>query len=148
MDESKIEPLWHNQYHILSTWFYPFHPYSLYQHMNWFDKTIISSMLLDEPKILQGVLLTMIFTFALLSFPFWEYILCQICLPHPFVWNTWVHWNRFIHSALPLRLLIVQMLFKGLQYLFYDVLYQTVRNVLIDYECSVLERCTPLTIIE
>jgi hypothetical protein len=83
----------------------------------------------------------------LLTIPIWEYIMFRIVSSNSFVWNAWPHWSRFVHAALPLQLLMVQMSYRFIQSAFL-ALYHMIRNQLIEYECYLYEQCVPLTLIE
>jgi hypothetical protein len=64
------------------------------------------------------------------------------------LWNSWPTWSRFTtHAALPVQLLIVQLLFGLLQQGIQSMTNQ-LRTILIDEECRLLQNCIPLTIIE
>ena len=83
---------------------------------------------------------------VLVTLPVWESLL-QTALCSSFVWTHWPQWARFVHAALPLKLLLGQMAFKGVARA-WGKLYAGIRTRLIEWECRILEECTPLTIVE
>jgi hypothetical protein len=155
-DPSKVEPLWHNQYHILSTWFHPTHFYSWYRagstvkaDRTWYNTTaplIILSLLLDTPVALSVGLGAVTLAALVFLLPVWEYIVTAL-LNSSFLWRTWIHWSRFVHAALPLQIFLVQLLY-GLVATVAGSWYRTVRTQLIELECQLLEKSLPLTILE
>lgn len=146
-DSSKIEPLWHNQYSILASWFTRNNGsiYSLYHHLNPFTSFI--SYILDEPVVLLSSLFGIITLGMIITMPLWEYFMIHIVPSNSYLWRAWPHWGRFIHAALPLQLLIVQTTYRFIQSLFLSF-YHLIRNQLIEYECFLYEQCIPLTLIE
>jgi hypothetical protein len=144
-DASKIEPLWHNQYSILSAWFTNHGLYSLYHHLT--PTASLISYILDEPMVLFSSLIFLMIMSILFTLPLWEFILFRIVSSNSYLWRAWPHWSRFVHAALPLQLLMVQMTYRLIQSIFLSF-YHTIRNQLIEYECSLFEQCIPLTIIE
>jgi hypothetical protein len=143
-DPTKIEPLWHSQYKILNTWFHPNHPFSIYTHLG-FTGTILA-VLLDTPWLLAMALgVTLLFS-IILALPLLE-IIVQMIVTMPFVWQHWPSWGRFVHAALPLKLLLGQMGFKFASTV-WNKLFHAIRNRLVEVECDFLEECTPLTIVE
>jgi hypothetical protein len=106
----------------------------------------VLSCLLDMPLLLATAMLAAAGMVVLTTWPVWEYAL-QRFLTSPIVWLQWHQWARFLHAALPLKLLLGQMAWKGLASLF--VLgFSNVRGQLVEWECQLLEDCTPLTIVE
>ena len=143
-DPTKIEPLWHSQYAILSSWFHPDHLFSLYTYMSPIGTLL--AFLLDSP-VLLGTAICFTTTIAfLITMPVWEKIF-QAILTHPFIWLQWHQWGRFVHAALPLKLLLGQMAWKGVSSLFLGF-YNRLRTQLIEWECQILEDCLPLTVLE
>ena len=64
------------------------------------------------------------------------------------LWNSWPTWSRFTtHAALPVQLLIIQLVFGLVQQGIQSMTNQ-LRTILIDEECRLLQNCIPLTIIE
>jgi len=144
-DPTKVEPLWHSQYHILSNWFAPSSPYSLYTHLTLFPGTVLS-LLLDAPVILASVLVLSLVLALLLTLPVWEGML-QTIMTSPTLWLQWPNWGRFVHAALPLKLLLGQLAWKVVATGF-GQLYSKLRTQLVEWECQILEDCIPLTIVE
>lgn len=143
-DPTKVEPLWHSQYAILKTWLSPNHKYSVYTHLD-FVGTVLS-FLLDAPVILAMAIGFSVVVGFLLTFPFWEGLI-QTAITMPTLWRYWPHWGRFVHAALPLKLLLAQLSFKYISQGFGKI-YGSIRNRLVEWECRILEDCTPLTILE
>lgn len=143
-DPSKIEPLWHSQYAILRSWLSPSSPYSLYTHLS--PPAALLSFLLDAP-ILLGLAMTLVMAIGLLmTLPVWERLL-QAFLTSRFLWLQWPNWGRFVHAALPLKILLGQMAYKFLADGFGRV-HGRLRSALIEMECRNLEASVPLTILE
>ena len=143
-DPTKVEPLWHSQYAILKTWFHPDSPFSLYTHLNPIGTLL--AFLLDAPILLAAAMLLTAATGFLVTLPVWEKFL-QMFLTHPLLWLQWPQWGRFVHAALPVKLLLGQMAWKVLA-MFFGNLYGRVRDALIEWECQIWEDCIPLTILE
>jgi len=143
-DPTKVEPLWHSKFAILKTWFHSDSPYSLYTHLNPIGTLL--TFLLDAPIFLAAVVVLTATTGFLVTLPVWEKFL-QIFLTHPLLWAQWPQWGRFVHAALPLKLLLGQMAWKGFATVFGNV-YGRVRDALIEWECQIWEDCIPLTILE
>jgi hypothetical protein len=143
-DPTKVEPLWHSQYRILKAWFHPASPYSFYTHLT-LPGTVLSC-LLDMPLLLATALLGVAGMAVLVTWPLWEMLLKRF-LTAPILWLQWHQWARFLHAALPLKLLLGQMAWKGLASLF-GMAFMNIRGQLVEWECQLLEDCTPLTIVE
>lgn len=142
-DPSKIEPMWHSKYAILQSWFQEDSEYSLLQYVG-FKGYLISHVLLDSRGlVLKCLLLLGIFTCSLLLLPILEYILASVLVSKPF-WDKWPHWARFAHAALPLKLVLGQMVWQLVAGLF-TKLESRVKEALIDVECSILEESIPVT---
>jgi len=61
------------------------------------------------------------------------------------VWMKWMSWGRFVHAALPLKILIGQMAWKFVAGSF-GKLEGFVRDYsIVDLECQILETCIPIT---
>lgn len=143
-DPTKVEPLWHSQYAILSTWFSPTHPFSVATHLT--ATGTLLNYLLDSPHVLTIAMSAMLILTFLLTLPVWE-SLGQTILTFPALWHYWPTWGRFVHAALPLKLLIGQVAFNFLQSIFFS-LYARIRSQLVEWECRMLEECLPITILE
>lgn len=143
-DPTKVEPLWHSKYSILSTWFHPNNSaFSLYTHLSPIGTVL--SIMLDSPFILAAAMWFTTALVVLLTLPLWEYAV-KLFLTHPILWQQWHQWGRFVHAALPLKLLLGQMAWKAFATLFASVYYQ-LRTKLVEWECQLYETCIPLTIV-
>ena len=143
-DPTKIEVLWHQKYAILSTWCSPSHMYSLYSFLT--PQGALLSWLLDTPGLLTLAVLTSTLVALLITLPFWEGLV-RFVVTSEALWMNWANWGRFVHATLPLK--------RGMrQYIMKFVLRNVgkivgrVRTYLVEVECDLLERCTPLTIID
>ena len=151
-DPNKVETLWYDQYAILSTWFSSRapHPYSLYTHFSQnIYATLITTALNLQPAWLLSVLLicTSMTLFGIIFLPVIESGMTLV-LTSSVLWNHWPTWSRFTtHAALPVQLLMVQILFGFIQQGIQSLTNQ-IRTILIDEECRLLQNCIPLTIIE
>merc|ERR1711862_297799 len=134
-DPTKVGPMWHSQYSILSSWF-GLGQYSLLQHVGIVG--YIVSSLLDYPIILKSFILSSILSILLLTFPVWEYMINRICCSYP-LWSLHNTWGKIIHAAFPFKLLIGQMVWKFFGGLFNNFVV-FVRNEIIELECSILEK--------
>jgi hypothetical protein len=144
-DPTKIEPLWHSQYAIHKSWFdASSSPYSLYLHLP--PVVAVLSYLLDTPWVLSLSIVATTLLGFLLTLPVWEQVV-QAIVTHPAVWVNWPQWGRFVHAALPLKLLLGQMAWKALARLFGGT-YQRIRTYLMEWECQWWEQAIPLTLIE
>jgi hypothetical protein len=144
-DPTKVEPLWHNQYAILSTWFQPGHAYSLSSHLPLFPGQVLS-LVLDRPLILTAALtLTLVLT-VLATWPLWEQA-ARLLLTSRILWRYYSSWYRIAHAAMPLKLLLAQMAMRLVQTQF-GALQSTIRTYLMEWECRLLQDHLPLTILE
>jgi len=144
-DPSKVEGMWFNNYSILQSWFSDNSEFSLLQFVGW-KGFFISSVLLDFKNglVLKSLLTLAVITFILVcALPPLEYIIMRVLVSSGF-WKSFMSWNRFVHAALPLKLLMAQMAWKFVAGSF-GKLEQHVRDHVIDIECSILEDCIPLT---
>jgi hypothetical protein len=143
-DPTKVEPLWHSQYSILKTWLHPSDKYSLYNYLT--PAGTLLSFILDTPIVLATCMLIVGLLGLLATLPFWEAVV-QTVLMHPLVWTSWPNWGRFVHAALPLKLLLGQLAWRGMATIFFSI-YTNIRDRLIEWECQIWEDCMPLTILE
>jgi hypothetical protein len=143
-DPTKIEPLWHSQYAILSSWFAPESQYSLYSHLSPLGTAL--SLLLDVPWLLGTLIAAALLLALLLTLPAWEVALTTL-LTSKFLWIQWPNWARFVHAAFPLKLLLGQMAWKALTVAF-QRLYNEIRTLLVELECKLWQESIPLTILE
>lgn len=143
-DPTKVEPMWHSQYAILRSWFSDESPYSLLQFVGW-KGFVISSLLLDlgGGMFLRGILTFIVVSVFLLLMPLIEVMSSRV-LTSSFLWAKWFSWGRFVHAALPLKILIGQMVWKFSAATF-GKLESVVRDYVIELECNILEECTPVT---
>ena len=140
-DPSKVEPMWHSKYAILKSWFDPDSEFSILQHVG--VQGFVLHFVLQNSR-LHLVLGLSLFVASIVCMPILEYLVNRI-LVSPLVWGTWHQWARFLHAALPLKLLMGQMLFKGVASLFL-YLVSIVKSRLVELECQILEQRIPLTV--
>lgn len=143
-DPTKVEPLWHSQYAIFQSWFKAGSPYSLYAFLPW--QGYLLAVVLDVPLVLNAAVLAVIALVLYLTRPLWESVL-TIFLTSTFLWKKWPSWGRFVHAALPFKLLLGQMGWKGLTSVFGKI-KSYAREYLVQVECRVWEEAIPLTILE
>jgi len=142
LDPTKVEPMWHSQYTIIKSWFGTSET-SVLQHVGvkgWF----VSSVLLDTPLIMRALLALSMFATLVSVLPVLEYFFNACILNSSFVWGRYNSWGRFLHAALPFKLLISQMTWNFVASKF-DVLYKNVRDTIVDIECKILEDTVPVT---
>jgi hypothetical protein len=144
-DPTKVEPLWHNQYAILSTWFQPGHAYSLSSHLPLFPGQVLT-LLLDRPLILTTALTLSLVVAVLATWPLWE-LTVRLLLTSRLLWRYHSSWYRIVHAAMPLKLLLAQMGLRLVQNQF-GALESTIRTFLMEWECRLLQQHLPLTILE
>ncbi len=140
-DPTKVEPMWHSKYAILNSWFHPESEFSLLQHVG------VQGFLLNA--LLQGVRLQLVLTLSLMvatiiMMPTLEYFVNRL-LVSGFFWIHWHQWYRWVHAALPLKLLMGQVFGKFLLKMF-EKLVAVVKDRLVEMECEILEQSIPLTI--
>ena len=140
-DPSKVEPMWHSQYAILMSWFDAESEYSLLQHVG-FQGFLLNSLL--EGITLPFVLGLSLCVVAVIFMPFLEFIVNRF-LVSGLLWSQWHKWSRFVHAALPLKILLGQMAYKGVAVLFGKLL-RVVKERLVELECQILEDSIPLTV--
>jgi len=144
-DPSKVEPMWHSQYAILAAWFRDASPYSLLQFVGW-KGFIVSTLLLDSARglglrmlLALAVMSTMIMSLPLLEIVAGRLLTCST------LWMKWMSWGKFVHAALPLKILLGQMGWKFMAGSF-GKLEAVVKEYLVDLECAILEESIPVTI--
>ena len=144
-DASKVEPMWHGKYSILDGWFGENSRYCMLQHVG-VKGFVISSILLDggNGSILRSLLLLSAVTTLMILRPIIEYIVCRILVSTAF-WSQWTVWSRILRAGFPLKLLLMQMIWKGVSSCFSHV-ESTVREYIVDMECEILEECVPITV--
>ena len=144
-DPTKVEPMWHSQYAILNSWFNDQSQFSLLQFVGW-KGFIVSTILLDLGKgmALRGLLMLSVASAILIFLPAIEFIVSRL-LTSSVLWMKWQSWGRFVHAALPLKILIGQMMWKFLAGSFAK-LESFVRDAIVDLECAILEESIPVTI--
>ena len=151
-DPTKVEPMWHNQYAIFASWFRAtsgsrkstLSPVSMYAHLPW--QGYVLALLLDNPLVLKAAVLAVLMMALAVTRPIWEGFL-TVLLTSQFLWKRWPSWARFVHAALPLKLLLGQMSWKGLTIVF-GKLQGIATEYLIQTECRIWEDAIPLTILE
>lgn len=144
-DPSKVEPMWHSQYAILQSWFSDQSEYSLMQFVG-FKGFIISTLLLDLGKgmALKGLIAFSILASIIVCMPLIEIFMSRL-LTSSFLWMKWASWGKWVHAALPLKILIGQMAWKFTAGSF-SKLEGVVREYIVDLECSILEDSIPVTV--
>lgn len=136
--------MWHSQYAILSSWFGDDSEFSLLQHVG--IKGLFISLLLDTGRgaLLKSVLVLGILSMLIVFMPIIEFIVTRVLLSGMF-WLRWPTWGRFVHAALPLKLLLGQLGWKFFATSF-GKLESRVRDYIVDMECAILEESIPLTV--
>jgi len=144
-DPTKVEPMWHSQYSILNSWFSDSSEYSILQHVG-LKGYIISSILLDgmNGMVLRTLLICSILSVLIVCMPLIEYAVQRIIVSAPF-WNKWSTWGRIVRAGFPLKLLIGQLVWKGVASAFCKV-ENEVREYIVDMECDILEESVPVTV--
>mmetsp|Transcript_10826 Transcript_10826/g.15949 ORF Transcript_10826/g.15949 Transcript_10826/m.15949 type:complete len:351 (-) Transcript_10826:1281-2333(-) len=141
-DPTKVEPMWHSQYSISKAWFGDSSEYCILQHCD--AKGIFLSFLLDQGVVLKALLAFTFLFGAIIFLPLIEFTLSRFLVSSA-VWSSWHNWARVVHAALPLKLLLGQIGWKGLAKTL-GKLEQRVRDTLIELECVNLEERIPLTV--
>lgn len=144
-DPSKVEPMWHSQFAILNSWFGN-SEYSLMQFIG-LKGFFVSNILLDlgkgmALKTLLGLASLLVFCFIL---PILEIVMSRFLTCSP-LWMKWMAWGRFVHAALPLKILLGQMAWKSLAGSF-GRLEGFVRDYIVELECIILEESIPCTVV-
>mmetsp|Transcript_5201 Transcript_5201/g.9460 ORF Transcript_5201/g.9460 Transcript_5201/m.9460 type:complete len:458 (+) Transcript_5201:115-1488(+) len=145
IDPTKVEPMWHSRYSILHSWFSDHSEYSLLQHVG-IKGFLVSSVLLDgmNGMVLKSLLILSILTVFVALMPVLEYIVGRILVSAPF-WSQWTTWGRVVRAGFPLKLLLGQLVWKGVASGF-GKLEGRVRDYVVDLECEILEESVPLTV--
>jgi len=76
--------------------------------------------------------------------PLIEVVVSRV-LTSSFLWMKWQSWGKFVHAALPLKILIGQMVWKFVAGSF-GKLESIVRDYVVDLECAILEESIPVTV--
>ena len=142
-DPSKVNPMWSDRYAILSSWFSPDSRYSLLQHVG--PKGVVLSTILDGSRLPLLVFLGLVVAVVQLL-PIIE-ILANRFLVSSFLWTKWLNWYRYVHVGLPMKLLILQIVYSYLAKGFV-ALVSFIKVKLVDLECKILEETIPLTVGE
>ncbi|MBV5344374.1 MAG: hypothetical protein JZU63_01950, partial [Rhodoferax sp.] len=144
-DATKVEPMWHSRYSILSSWFSEDSEYCMLQHVG-IKGFFVSSVLLDGANgmALRSLLVLTALCALILLLPIIEYVLGRILVSAPF-WSQWTTWGRILRAGFPLKLLLGQMAWKGVASCFTRV-ENAVREYIVDMECDILEECVPVTV--
>mmetsp|Transcript_19952 Transcript_19952/g.28254 ORF Transcript_19952/g.28254 Transcript_19952/m.28254 type:complete len:373 (+) Transcript_19952:237-1355(+) len=143
-DPTKVEPMWHSQFSILQSWFGDDSEYSILQHVGL--KGFLITLLLDSANgaLLKALLVMGVLSTLVIVMPVLEFVFNRMLVSGQF-WNQWPTWGRIVHAALPLKLLIGQMVWKFMASSF-GALETKVRDYIVDLECAMLEESTPLTV--
>jgi len=146
-DPTKVEPMWHSQYAILKSWFSDDHQseFSLLQFVGW-KGFLVTTLLLDlgNGMALRMLLALGVFSTFVAFLPVLELVGSRF-LTSSVLWMKWQSWGKFVHAALPLKILIGQMTWKFLAGSFMK-LETLVRDYIVELECAILEDCIPVTI--
>lgn len=144
-DPTKVEPMWHSQYAILQSWFSDASEFSMLQHVG-MKGFFISSVLLDGANgmVLRSLLILSVLSALVLLMPLIEYIVGRIIVSSQF-WKHWMTWGRIARAGFPLKLLIGQLVWKGVANAFTKV-ENEVREYIVDLECEILEESVPVTV--
>ena len=144
-DATKVEPMWHSRYSILSSWFSEDSEYCMLQHVG-IKGFFVSSVLLDGANgmALRSLLVLTALCALILLLPIIEYVVGRILVSAPF-WSQWTTWGRILRAGFPLKLLLGQMAWKGVASCFTRV-ENAVREYIVDMECDILEECVPVTV--
>jgi len=144
-DPTKVEPMWHSRYSILNSWFADTSEFSLLQHVG-VKGFFVSSVLLDggNGMVLRSLLILGVLSALVLLMPLLEYIVGRIIVSAPF-WAQWPTWGRVARAGFPLKLLIGQLVWKGVASSFAKV-ENEVREYIVDLECEILEESVPVTV--
>lgn len=143
IDPTKVEPMWHSQFSILQSWFSDASCFSLMQHVG-LKGFIISSVLLDGAMILRSLLVLSVAVSFLLIMPVLEYIVGRLIVSAPF-WGHWLTWGRIVRAGFPLKLLIGQLVWKGVAKCFAKTEHR-LREYIVNLECEILEENVPITV--
>lgn len=107
---------------------------------------IVSTLLLDSGKglglrllLALAVMSTLIMSLPLLEIGAGRLLTCST------LWMKWMSWGKFVHAALPLKILLGQMGWKFMAGSF-GKLEAVVKEYLVDLECAILEESIPVTI--
>ncbi|KAL3784779.1 hypothetical protein ACHAWO_006425 [Cyclotella atomus] len=141
-DPLKVEPMWHSQYAILTSWFADSSEYSLMQHVGM--KGFFVSSMLNGRMVLRSVLIGVILTALVVFMPLIERVIGRVLVSAPF-WSQWNTWGRIARAGFPLKLLLGQLAWKGVAGLYFK-LEEGVRDYFVDLECEILEQSVPLTV--
>lgn len=143
-DPTKVEPMWHSQYAVLNSWFGDNCEFSLLQHTG--IKGFLITLLLDTGRgaLLKSALAVAILISLIIFMPAIEFTTNRALVSGTF-WLRWPTWSRFVHAALPLKLLLGQLGWKFLASSF-GKLERRVRDYIVDVECAILEESIPLTV--
>ena len=94
--------------------------------------------------MLRSLLVLGMTLLGILLLPIGEYIVGRVLVSRG-LWVRWASWSRFVHAALPMRLILGQMLYRSLAGGFMK-LEGAVRDSVVELECRILEECVPLTL--
>lgn len=94
--------------------------------------------------VLKSLLILSLLAVVVALMPVLEYIVGRILVSAPF-WSQWTTWGRVIRAGFPLKLLLGQLVWKGVANGF-GKLEGRVREYVVDLECEILEESVPLTV--
>lgn len=140
-DPSKVDPMWHNKYTVLSSWFDADSEFSIYQHVG-IGGLLLNSLLQGfRLPILMGLLVGMA---IMVIMPILEYLVNRV-LVSSILWMNWPTWARYARARLPFKMVLTQLFAKLLFGLFLK-LVAAVKDQLVELECQILEDSIPLTV--
>lgn len=144
-DPTKVEPMWHSRYAVLQSWFSDASEFSVLQHVGT-KGFFVSSVLLDGANgmVLRSLLILSVLSALVLLMPLIEYVVGRIIVSSQF-WSHWMTWGRIARAGFPLKLLIGQLVWKGVARCFTRV-ENEVREYIVDLECEILEESVPVTV--
>jgi len=142
-DPSKVQPMWNDQYAILSSWFDTDSRYSLLQHVGF--KGMLLSAILDGNRLPVLVFIALVGAIVQLL-PIIEVLVNRFIVSGQ-LWIRWPVWYRYVHIGLPFKLVILQALFTQASKAF-KALVNMIKVKLVDLECQIFEETIPVTIGE
>jgi hypothetical protein len=94
--------------------------------------------------LLRGILASMVLAAILFCMPLIEAVVARL-LTSSTLWMKWMSWGRFVHAALPLKILLGQMTWKAVAGSF-GKLERFVKEYIVELECDILEESIPVTV--
>lgn len=141
-DPTKVQPMWHDKYAVLESWFRD-GEFSVMGHVGFWG-FVVSHVLLDRPVVLKVGIKVLFLAVVLMTLPVWEYVVNRV-LVSGVLWRQYKSWGRIVHAAFPLKFLIGQMGWKFVAGQF-DGLEGWMRSIIVEVECGILEERIPVTV--